>query len=79
MCDISANSGYTAITRDPDFGYAFLEEFQDRIFYGTDICAPREYGFFDTVNFLDKGFNNRRLSRSAYLKINRLNAEDILK
>ncbi len=79
MCDISANSGYTALTRDSDFGYAFLEEFQDRIFYGTDICAPREYGFFDTVNFLDEGYNNKRLSRSAYLKINRLNAENILK
>lgn len=79
LADISANSGYYAITRDPDFGYAFLEEFQDRLFYGTDICAPREYVFYNMVNFLDDGYKNNRLSKAAYDKINRLNAEYILK
>ena len=39
-CDISAGSGYNALTRDPDFGYAFMNEFQDRLFYGTDTCSP---------------------------------------
>ena len=38
--DISAGSGYNALTRDPDFGAAFLTEFQDRVFFGTDICSP---------------------------------------
>jgi predicted TIM-barrel fold metal-dependent hydrolase len=79
LADISANSGYYAITRDPDFGYAFLEEFQDRLFYGTDICAPREYAFYNMINFLDDGYKNNRLSKAAYEKINRLNAEYILK
>jgi predicted TIM-barrel fold metal-dependent hydrolase len=41
--DLSAGSGYNAITRDPEFGYRFLEEFQDRLYFGTDICnVPQE-------------------------------------
>jgi predicted TIM-barrel fold metal-dependent hydrolase len=38
--DISAGSGYNALTRDRDFGVAFLSEFQERLFFGTDICSP---------------------------------------
>jgi len=37
--DLSAGSGHNAITRDPVFGYQFMEEFQDRLFFGTDICT----------------------------------------
>ena len=41
--DLSAGSGFNAIHRDPEFGCAFLEEFQDRLFFGTDIChVPQE-------------------------------------
>lgn len=36
--DLSAGSGYNAISRDPEFGYRFMEEFQDRLFFGTDIA-----------------------------------------
>lgn len=36
--DLSAGSGFNAISRDPEFGYRFMEEFQDRLFFGTDIC-----------------------------------------
>ena len=38
--DLSAGSGYNAISRDPQFGYRFLAEYQDRLLFGTDICAP---------------------------------------
>jgi predicted TIM-barrel fold metal-dependent hydrolase len=38
--DLSAGSGYNAITRDPEYGCAFLEEFQDKLYFGTDICGP---------------------------------------
>lgn len=34
--DLSAGSGFTAITRDEKFGLAFLEEFSDRLMFGTD-------------------------------------------
>ena len=39
--DISAGSGYNALTRDPEFGVRFLNEFHDRLFFGTDICSPK--------------------------------------
>jgi uncharacterized protein len=36
--DLSAGSGFNAISRDPEFGYAFMEEFSDRLYFGTDIA-----------------------------------------
>ena len=38
--DLSAGSGFGAISRDPEFGYAFLEEFQDRLYFALDLCDP---------------------------------------
>ncbi len=38
--DLSAGSGHNAISRDPEFGSQFLEQFQDRIMFGTDISFP---------------------------------------
>ncbi len=36
--DLSAGSGYNALARDPDYAVQFLNEFQDRLCFGTDIC-----------------------------------------
>jgi uncharacterized protein len=36
--DISAGSGHNALTRDPAFGVEFLDEFQDKLIFGTDSC-----------------------------------------
>jgi len=36
--DLSAGSEFNAISRDPEYGYKFLEEFQDKLLFGTDIC-----------------------------------------
>jgi len=38
--DLSAGSGYTAITRDPAFGLAFLERHQDKLLFGSDVLSP---------------------------------------
>jgi predicted TIM-barrel fold metal-dependent hydrolase len=40
--DLSAESAHNAITRHPEFGYRFLEEFQDRLYFGTDIAHQRQ-------------------------------------
>lgn len=40
--DLSAGSGFNAISRDAEFGYGFLDKFQDRLFFGTDICSPTD-------------------------------------
>lgn len=72
----AAGSGYNAIARDPEFGYAFLEEFQDRLLFATDICDPRNP--LTLVDFLNEAVENSRISREAYEKICYRNAERLL-
>ncbi|MCC7300439.1 MAG: amidohydrolase family protein [Verrucomicrobia bacterium] len=38
--DLSAGSGCAALKRDRKYAIRFLNEFQDRLMFGTDICAP---------------------------------------
>lgn len=76
-CDISAGSGHNAISRDADFGYAFLEEFQDRVLYGTDICWPAQE--VRQSQFLLDGLASGQLSQAAFDKIACRNAEQLLK
>ena len=78
--DLSAGSGYNAISRDPEFGYAFLEEFQDRLFFGTDIASPRNITDMrvKTGPFLDEAMQNGKISYEAYYKICRGNALALL-
>ena len=69
--DLSAGSGCNAMMRDPEFGYAFLEEFQDRLFYGTDICSPRDISHIRVKMgpFLEDGVARGKLSPQACEKI----------
>ena len=78
--DLSAGSGYNAITRDPDFGWAFLEEFQDQLYFGTDICAPGNMhsDMMRLSGFLDDAMLQGKISYAAYEKISRGNALDLL-
>ena len=74
--DLSAGSGYNALNRDPDYAARFIDEFQDRLYFGTDICAP------DTptplVGFLLKMRSDGRISETAFHKIARENAARLL-
>jgi predicted TIM-barrel fold metal-dependent hydrolase len=72
----AAGSGFNAISRDPEFGYAFLEEFQDRLLFGTDICDPRNK--LDLIPYLNAAVEQGRISRAAYEKICYRNAEKLL-
>lgn len=38
--DLSAGSGYNALTRDPDFTPRFLEKHWKRLLFGTDYLSP---------------------------------------
>lgn len=78
--DLSAGSGCNAMMRDPDFGYAFMEEFQDRLFYGTDICSPRDitHTRVKLGLFMEQGVAEGKLSREAHEKICRGNALRLL-
>lgn len=79
-CDLSAGSGYNAMSRDPDFTPGFLEEFQDRIFFGTDICSPinATSPMLNLSHLLDELMLSGKISYAAYEKISRKNALDLL-
>lgn len=69
--DLSAGSGENAIMRDPEFGYKFLEEFQDKLFFGVDYCTETNYRKLSA--FLDEGVEMGRISQKCYNKICREN------
>ena len=74
--DLSAGSGCNALKRDPGFAVRFLNEFQDRLLFGTDICAP------DTptplVDFLLDLRKSGKISETVFQKIARGNAVRLL-
>jgi len=71
--DLSAGSGYNAITRDPDFGPAFLERCSDRLCFGTDYLQPgQKCPIVEHIREVD-------ISRKARNRIMHGNAKRILK
>ncbi|MGN1059994.1 MAG: amidohydrolase family protein, partial [Clostridia bacterium] len=74
--DLSDGTCYNALTRDEVYGPKFLEEFQDRLFFGTDYCScgmdvplPRKL-----IEWRDEG----KISVEAFNKISRGNAIRLL-
>ena len=74
--DMSAGSGFNAVSRDPEFGYEFMEEFQDRLLFGTDICYPNQDTPLPT--YLRKAHDEGRISDQAFEKITWQNANRLL-
>ncbi len=70
--DVSAGSGYNALTRDPQFGLEFLERHQDKILFGTDVLKPEQD--IPIVDFL----RHCDISETAREKIMQRNAEILL-
>jgi predicted TIM-barrel fold metal-dependent hydrolase len=74
--DLSAGSGFNAISRDPAFGYRFLEEFQDRLFFATDLLRPGQE--LPQGPYLKSAVEQGHISRAAYEKITWQNANRLL-
>jgi len=74
--DLSDGTCYNALTRDEEYGPKFLEEFQDRLFYGTDYCScGMKVPLGDKlIEWRDQG----KLSETAFRKIARENAIRLL-
>lgn len=74
--DLSAGSGCNALARDPEYAVRFLNEFQDQLLFGTDICAP------DTptplVDFLLDLRRTGKISEPVFQKVARENAVRLL-
>ena len=74
--DLSANSGFNAITRDPEAGYRFLDEFQDKLLFGTDTCFAEVRT--PHLPYLRELLSKGKLSQVAFDKITSLNAQKLL-
>ena len=71
--DLSAGSGYNALTRDPEFGVKFLERRQDKLLFATDYL--REGQELPIVDYIKKV----EISRRAYRAITQENAKKLLR
>ncbi len=74
--ELSAGSGFNAMARDPEFAVKFINEFQDKLCYGTDICSCGQdvkIGDF-LMDLRDSG----KISEDTFRKIARENAIRLL-
>lgn len=76
--DLSAGSGYNAIARTPDFGYKFLERFQDQLLFGTDILRYDIVNKPEILTHLAQALEEGKISKEAYIKIGHNNAAKLL-
>ena len=75
--DLSAGSGYNAVSRDPEWGYRFIEEFQDKLLMGLDICIPSN-DKCELIHFMKEAVKNGNISQLAYDKVMGDNAVKLL-
>jgi predicted TIM-barrel fold metal-dependent hydrolase len=77
--DISAGSGHNALTRDPAFGLGFLDEFQDKLMFGTDSCRRSDVNStWRTVGLIQDLESRKQLSVGALEKIKWRNGARLL-
>ncbi|MCM8772670.1 MAG: amidohydrolase family protein [Candidatus Omnitrophica bacterium] len=74
--DLSAQSGYNALARDPEYAVKFLNEFADKLLFGTDICRPDAE--VPLVSFLINLVEKGKISEKVFKKIARENVEKLL-
>ncbi|MBP1994705.1 amidohydrolase family protein [Paenibacillus eucommiae] len=70
--DLADYTACNAIARDPEYGPKFLEEFQDRLFFGTDICFPTMP--VPLIDLLIDWRDSQKISEAVFNKIARENA-----
>ncbi len=81
--DLSAGSGLNAIMRDRKFGISFLNEFQDRLYFGHDFCSIRNtQGMIQGLTlskYLDSLLEDGAISPKVYDKVCSENARKLLR
>ncbi len=77
--DISAFSGYNALTRDKEFGINFLNEFEDRLLFGTDVCFGDPEGRSLHLKYLKKLLEEGKITKKTFEKITSRNALKVMK
>jgi predicted TIM-barrel fold metal-dependent hydrolase len=74
--DLSADSGFNALTRDSEYGYKFLNDFQNRLLFGTDLCRINQE--MPIVEYFRKGLEKGKISKAVYDKITKRNIKKLL-
>ncbi|NLD87898.1 MAG: amidohydrolase family protein [Clostridiales bacterium] len=75
--ELSAGSGYNALARDEENAVSFLNEFSDKLMYGTDICYSWQRP--ETASFLKRLRSEGKLSEDNFQKIAKGNAKALFK
>ena len=59
----------------------FMEEFSDRLYYGTDVALSHHASadMLKLAEFLDNAMQNGKISYDTYAKISRENALNLLR
>ena len=76
--DLSASSGYFAMMRDKEYAKTFLNEFWDRIMFGTDICYAKPKPDRILIDLLNEFHQTGVLSDEKFEAISHKNAERLL-
>ncbi len=76
--DISAGSGHNALSRDPEYGVAFINEFQDRLLFGTDQSFGRPELVMPHQEFLKGLLAEGKITLGVFDKIAWRNATRLL-
>jgi len=77
--DLSAGSGANALLRDPEYAVKFLNEFQDQLCFGMDICvAPVRADTDALAKFLIRLRDEGKISETVFNKVAKENAVRIL-
>jgi hypothetical protein len=74
--DLSDFTACNAFARDDQYGPRFMEEFQDRLCFGTDMCFPTMP--VPMVDLLLSWRDSGKISQTVFAKIARENAIRIL-
>ena len=65
--------------RDRENAAKFIEEFSDRICYGTDVCSTKQTFHISFDEFLSKMLDDKLISEENYYKIIYGNAAKLIK
>ena len=65
--DLSAGSGLFALQRDPEHAWRFIEEFQDQLMLGLDICST--VNNMQHIEWLTQARDDGNITEQAYQKI----------
>ncbi|OGV38506.1 MAG: hypothetical protein A2020_13170 [Lentisphaerae bacterium GWF2_45_14] len=75
--DTSAGSSHVALSRDPEKGYAFLEKFNSRLFFGTDRFSSADEAKPLIIDFLKDAVKSGKISKKAFENITHKNYERV--